>query len=63
MMMTFTQTAGKHGLNAMAYLHYVLERFAQYEGEPRNLCELFPWNIPEETRLEYGMTYQGGDSP
>ena len=54
-MMTFIQTATKHQLNAMAYLHYVLDIFARHEDGPRNLKELLPWNIPEEIRTLYNM--------
>ena len=63
MMMTFIQTASKHGLNAREYLRYVLDRFAASKGHPRNLFELLPWNIPQQVRQAYGMTSDGGGSP
>jgi hypothetical protein len=62
MMMTFIQTATKHGLNSTAYLKYVLDKYAEYAGSPRNLQELLPWNISEETLQQYNMS-KGGDPP
>lgn len=62
MMMTFIQTATKHGLNSTAYLKYVLDKYAEYAGSPRNLQELLPWNIPEDILQQYNM-HIGGDPP
>lgn len=55
MMMTFIQTAIEHGLNPIAYIHYILDRFAGFEDHPQNLQELLPWNIPEDVREDYKM--------
>lgn len=63
MMMTFIQTATQHDLNPTAYLCYVLDRFAEFAGNPRNLQELFPWNIPETALQSYSMIPGRGDSP
>lgn len=62
MMMTFIQTATKHGLNSTAYLKYLLDKYAEYAGSPRNLQELLPWNIPKEILQQYNMC-KGGDPP
>ncbi len=62
MMMTFIQTATKHGLNSTAYLKYVLDKYAEYAGSPRNLQELLPWNIPKKILQQYNMR-TGGDPP
>lgn len=58
MMMTFIQTAIKHGLNPTAYIHYLLDRLA---GKPQHLKELLPWNIPQEHKNQYKM--ERGNSP
>jgi transposase len=62
MMMTFIQTATRHGLNSTAYLKYILDKYAEYAGNPRNLQELLPWNIPEKILQQYNMS-TGGDPP
>lgn len=58
--MTLFHTATKAGLNAQAYLEYVLDCFARYENGPHNLRTLLPWNIPAEIRAEYTMEPRKG---
>ncbi len=62
MMMSCIQTAQQHGLNPIGYLHYVLDTSAQWQGEPRDLAKLLPWNIDAKTTDKYSMK-TGSDPP
>jgi len=62
MMMTIIQTPMKNGLNPVSYIIYLLDKFAEYEDNPRNLQELLPWNIPKDILDKYNM-HAGRGSP
>ncbi len=62
MMMSFIQTAQQHGLNPMAYLRYVLDTAAKWQGQPRNMAKLLPWNIDAKIMNRYSMK-TGCDPP
>ncbi len=62
MMMSLIQTAQQHGLNPAAYLHYILDEAAQWQGHPRNLAKYLPWNLDDAVCIAYSMK-TGGDPP
>ena len=62
MMMSLIQTAQQHGLNPEAYLHYLLDEVAQWQGQPRDLANYLPWNLDDAVCIAYSMK-TGSDPP
>lgn len=62
MMMSLIQTAQQHGLNPEAYLHYLLDEAAQWQGQPRDLAKYLPWNLDDAVCIAYSMK-TGSDPP
>lgn len=62
MMMSLIQTGQQHGLNPVAYLHYLLDEAAQWQGQPRDLAKHLPWNLDDAVCIAYSMK-TGSDPP
>ena len=59
--LSILQTAVMHGLNAEAYLRYILDELALHQGNHPDIDSLLPWNVPEMKQQEYNM--KTGDPP
>lgn len=59
--LSILQTAVMHGLNAEAYLRYILDELALHQGKHPDIDLLLPWNVPESKQQEYNM--KTGDPP
>ena len=59
--LSILQTAVAHGLNAEAYLRYILDELAQHQGNHPDIDLLLPWNVLESKQQEYNM--KTGDPP
>ena len=57
--LTLLQTATLHGLNAEAYLRYILDEFAQHPVIHQDVDSLLPWQIPADKLQIYQMKTGG----
>lgn len=57
--LTILQTASMNGLNAQAYLRYILDELARHPQDHPDLDLLLPWNIPERALQTYNMKSGG----
>jgi transposase len=57
--LSILQTAAQHGLNAQAYLRYILDELAHHPAQHPDLDALLPWKIPEEKVQAYAMKSGG----
>jgi transposase len=57
--LTILQTATMHGLNAEAYLRYILDKLAEHPETHPDVDSLLPWKIPVETMQAYQMRIGG----
>jgi transposase len=57
--LTILQTATMHGLNAEAYLRYILDELAAHPMGHPDVDSLLPWNMSAETVQAYQMKTGG----
>ena len=57
--LTILQTATMHGLNAEAYLRYILDELAQHPETHPDVDSLLPWEIPADKLQSYQMKTGG----
>ncbi|WP_135552685.1 IS66 family transposase [Paenibacillus cymbidii] len=57
--LSILQTAAQHGLNAQAYLRYILDELAHHPAGHPDLDALLPWKIPDEQVQAYAMKSGG----
>lgn len=57
--LTILQTATMHGLNAEAYLRYILDELAQHPETYPDVDSLLPWQIPADKMQAYQMKTGG----
>lgn len=57
--MSILQTATLHGLNAEAYVRYILDILALHQGSFPDTESILPWNLPESVIQTYNMRLGG----
>lgn len=57
--LSILQTATMHGLNAEAYLRYILDELAQHPETNPDVDSLLPWQIPADKQQAYQMKTGG----